>query len=183
VASIHFTKLGCCVRSHPYFSNYNSIRDSRTRALWRKGIPAARRGIIWQKCFGNRLSVTEETFNKVLTRIHEAERALEELSPDDDTEAYATLFRRIELDCASAFPDLKIFQPGGPLFEDLVRVTKAYILYRTNLGYIPGAHSVVATFLINLDPLSTFVAAANSLNRPLPLAFLSNDHMAVRPHG
>ena len=38
---------------------------------------------------------------------------------------------------------------------------------------------MAATFLVNLSPFKSFVALANALNRPLPLAFLTKDPMAV----
>jgi Rab-GTPase-TBC domain len=126
------------------------------------------------------LIITEETFNKVLSRVSDAERAIRESSPDDEIDAVATLFRRIELDCAAVFENLKIFRPGGPLYNDLVKITKAFSLYRSNFRYIQGSHAVAAAFLINLSPSISFIALANSLNRPLPLAFLSGDGMAVR---
>jgi hypothetical protein len=96
-------------------------------------------------------------------------------------DAVATLFARIEQDCASVFPELKIFQPGGPLFDDLVNVTKAYSFYRSGFAYMAGSHAIAATLLVNLEPFNAFVALANALNRSLPLAFLSGDEMAVHP--
>jgi hypothetical protein len=133
------------------------------------------------KCFDNALLITEETFNKVVKRVSDAERTIRESSPDDDMDAISSVFRRIELDCADVFPDLKIFQRGGPMYDDLVRVTKAYAFYRSGFAYIPGSHAVAATFLVNLSPFNAFVALANSLNRYLPLAFLSGDQMTVSP--
>ena len=123
--------------------------------------------------------ITEDTYQKAFSRISDAERSTQESSSDDDVDAISTLFRKITYDCATVFPGLKIFQPGGPLYDDLVKITKAYACYRSGFTYIPGAHAVAATFLVNLDPFSTFVALANSLNRPLPLAFLAGDQMAV----
>lgn len=133
------------------------------------------------KCFDNALLITEETYNKVVKRVSEAERTIRESSPDDDVDAISSVFRRIEQDCSGVFLDLKIFQPGGPMYDDLVRVTKAYAFYRSGFAYIPGSHAVAATFLVNLSPFNAFVALANSLNRYLPLAFLSGDQMAVSP--
>jgi hypothetical protein len=123
--------------------------------------------------------ITEDTYRKAFSRVLDAERSTQESSSDDDVDAISTLFRKITHDCATIFPNLKIFQPGGPLYDDLVKVAKAYACYRSGFVYIPGAHAVAATFLVNLDPFSTFVALANSLNRPLPHAFLTGDQMAV----
>jgi Rab-GTPase-TBC domain len=125
--------------------------------------------------------ISEDTYKKALSRVLDAERAIREASPDDDVDAVSTIFRRIQEDCSTVFPALKIFQPGGPLHDDLINITKAYDFYRSGYTYIPGPHAVAATFLVNLDPFTTFVASANALNRPLPLAFLSGGPMAVSP--
>jgi hypothetical protein len=123
--------------------------------------------------------ITEDTYQKAFSRVSDAERSAHESTPDDDIEAISTLFQKITRDCATVFASLKIFEPGGPLYDDLVKITKAYACYRSGFAYIPGSHAVAATLLVNLDPFSAFVALANSLNRPLPLAFLSGDQMAV----
>ena len=125
------------------------------------------------------MSVTEDTFNRALGRVSDAERSIRESTPDDELDTLSSLFRRIHRDCASIFQDLKIFQPAGPLYNDLVSVTKAYAFYRSDFGYIRGTHAVAATLLVNLGLFETFVVLANSLNRSLPLAFLANDQMAV----
>jgi len=96
-----------------------------------------------------------------------------------DVEALSGLFRRIVEDTAFVFPELKLFQWEGPMHQDLVSVTKAYTFYRSDHGYTPQIQSVAAAFLINLTPFESFVALGNMLNRPLPLAFMSNDAMAV----
>jgi len=192
MANLYHTELGASVTSYVNLSDH-SIRDGRTRALWWSGIPSARRGQIWYfhsvavlthraKCFENALLITEETYDKVVKRVSNAERTIRESSPDDDMDSISAVFRRIEQDCAGVFPDLKIFQQGGPMYEDLVRVTKAYAFYRSGFAYIPGSHAVAATFLVNLSPFNAFVALANSLNRYLPLAFLTGDQMTVIPH-
>lgn len=111
--------------------------------------------------------------------MKDAEQVLRDSSLDDEAHNFAILFRRIERDSASIFRDLKIFQLGGPLYEDLVSVTKAYAFYRSDIGYFRGTHAMAATFLVNLSPFKSFVALANALNRPLPLAFLTKDPMAV----
>jgi Rab-GTPase-TBC domain len=123
--------------------------------------------------------ITEDTYKKALSRVSEAEAANRESSPDDETIGISTNLGRIEIDCATIFPALKIFQPGAPLHEDLVKITKAYAFYRSGFAYIQGAHAVAATFVINMTPFTAFVALANALNRPLPMAFLSGDQMAV----
>jgi hypothetical protein len=125
--------------------------------------------------------ITQDTYRKALARVADADYAITQSFQDDDVDAVATLFGRIEKDCASVFPDLKIFQPGGPLHDDLINLTKAYSFYRSGFAYIAGSHAIAATLLINLEPYNAFVALANALNRPLALVFLSGDEMAVPP--
>jgi hypothetical protein len=125
--------------------------------------------------------ISEDTYRKSLSRVSDAERAICESFQDDDIESISTVLRRIQQDCSTVFPSLKIFHIGGPLYDDLVNITKTYSCYRSGFAYIQGAHAVAATFLVNLNPFTTFVAMANALNRPLPLAFLNGDQMAVFP--
>jgi len=109
---------------------------------------------------------------------------LQDSPHDDETDALSVIFRHIEQDAGSVFPDLKIFQPNGPLHDDLVMLTKAYAFYRSDQGYLFGTHSVGATLLMNLNPFESFVALVNVFNRPLPLSFLIRDAISVRPvHG
>ena len=49
-------------------------------------------------------------------------------------------FEAIEADASKAFPDLKLFQEGGPLRESLIDVLEAYSMYRSDVGYITGLH-------------------------------------------
>lgn len=46
----------------------------------------------------------------------------------------------IEVDVSNAFPDLSLFQEGGPLRETLIDVLEAYSMYRSDVGYISGLH-------------------------------------------
>jgi len=125
--------------------------------------------------------ITEDTYRKAMARVSDANYAISQTFQDDDVDAVASLFGRIERDCASVLPELKLFQPAGPLFDDLVNLTKAYSFYRSGFAYIAGSHAIAATLLVNLDPFNAFIALANALNRPLALAFLSGDEMAVSP--
>jgi len=38
--------------------------ESRTKALWQKGLPMSVRGIVWSKALGNPLGVSPEKFGK-----------------------------------------------------------------------------------------------------------------------
>ena len=49
-------------------------------------------------------------------------------------------FGAIRRDVKITFPELNIFQPGGPLHDDLVDVLMAYSMYRSDVGYSHGTH-------------------------------------------
>lgn len=55
----------------------------------------------------------------------------------------------------------------------------AYSMYRSDVGYIHGTHLITAVLLLNLSPSAAFCTLANILNRPVPLAFLTNDEGAI----
>ncbi|RAL63482.1 hypothetical protein DID88_003902 [Monilinia fructigena] len=62
----------------------------------------------------------------------------------------------------------------------LTDVLKAYSMYRSDVGYVPGTSTIAAILLLNLpDPSSSFQALSNILNRPLPLSFHTNDTGAI----
>ncbi|EHL02089.1 putative TBC1 domain family member 12 [Glarea lozoyensis 74030] len=83
---------------------------------------------------------------------------------------------KIELDVESTYPDLRIFQAGGPLHDSLLDVLKAYAMYRSDVGYVHGTSTIAAILLLNLPtPSASFQALSNILNRPLTLSFHTND--------
>ena len=49
-------------------------------------------------------------------------------------------FAAIRRDIKAVFPELQIFQPGGPLHDGLVDVLMAYSMYRSDVGYSHGTH-------------------------------------------
>ena len=55
-------------------------------------------------------------------------------------------FDAIRRDAKTTFPELRIFQPGGPLHQALVDLLMAYSMYRSDVGYIYGTNVSVAFF-------------------------------------
>ncbi|EKV10804.1 RabGAP/TBC [Penicillium digitatum] len=155
-----------------------ALREPRIRELWWRGIPPRNRGHIWERAIGNELALTEETFAKALLRAKDLQS-----KKDGESESNKRLqdcFEAIETDVPKAFPDLNIFQEGGPLREILIDVLKAYCMYRSDVGYIHGLHTIAALFVLQFPtPASAFLAMANALNRPLPVAFLTWDRGAM----
>jgi hypothetical protein len=173
-----------------------AIRERRTRDMWWRGIHPRSRGAVWARAIGNDLGLTETSFEAALSRAGEAEtKAKSGHGSAEDTRA-ASWFDVISKDVRErTYPDLRIFQPGAPLHQSLVDVLRAYAMYRSDIGYVPGcnvsyqlslckeklekltsAQTIAALLLINLPtPTDAFVALANILNRPLPLSFYASD--------
>jgi hypothetical protein len=115
-----------------------AIAETRTRELWWRGIPARSRGSTWQRAIGNELSLSEETYKKALQRAKDVRS-----KSDDSGESNKRMrewFETIEADASKAFPDLNLFQEGGPLRDTLIDVLEAYSMYRSDVGYISGLH-------------------------------------------
>ncbi|KAJ5658253.1 uncharacterized protein N7484_001902 [Penicillium longicatenatum] len=156
-----------------------ALREPRTRELWWRGIPPRNRGEMWKRALGNELSLTEESFTKALQRARDL-RSRTEKEPSESNKRMLECFDAIEKDVSQAFPDLNLFQEGGPLRETLIDVLQAYSMYRSDVGYIHGLHSIAALLVLQFPtPSSAFVAMANALNRPLPVAFLTWDRGAM----
>ncbi|KAJ6184751.1 hypothetical protein N7519_006052 [Penicillium mononematosum] len=155
-----------------------ALREPRIRELWWRGIPPRNRGNIWNRAIGNELELTEETYTKALLRAKDLQS-----KKDGESESNKRLldcFEAIETDVPKAFPDLNLFQEGGPLRETLIDVLQAYCMYRSDVGYIHGLHTIAALLVLQFPtPASAFVAMANALNRPLPVAFLTWDRGAM----
>ncbi|KAI1906283.1 hypothetical protein LOZ65_006873 [Ophidiomyces ophidiicola] len=162
------------------FPNWDhAIKEPRTRELWWHGITPRSRGAVWQRAIGNGLALTEESFHKALERA----RQLQAKCADDTSGVYARAreqFEAIRRDTATAFPDLKLFMEGGPLYESVVQVLDAYCMYRSDVGYLYGLHTIAALLVLQLHTAaSAFQTLANALNRPVPLAFLTADPGAM----
>ena len=157
-----------------------AIREPRTRELWWRGVAPRSRAKVWEKAIGNELALTETTYTKALQRAKDAEARIAQLRTDDSSTEKAWV-DAIHRDVKSTFPELNIFQPGGPLHHDLIEVLMAYSMYRADVGYSHGTHLTAALLSLTLpSPSSTFLNLANLLNRPLPLAFLTSSPPATK---
>ncbi|EEP82888.1 predicted protein [Uncinocarpus reesii 1704] len=162
------------------FPNWDrAIKDYRTRELWWRGITPRSRGAVWQRAIGNGLGLTDESFNKALGRANELRAQCDEEKGKVNSLEHQR-FQAIRRDAASVFPDLKLFGKEGPLYDSLVQVLDAYSMYRSDVGYLYGIHTVAGLLLLQLHtPAAAFQALANALNRPVPLAFLTSDPGAI----
>ena len=86
----------------------------------------------------------------------------------------------IRLDVSRTFPQLCIFQQGGPYYQLLHNVIGAYVCYRPDIGYVQGMSFIAAILILNLDEADAFIMLANILNWPLLSAFFSVDQPKVQ---
>ncbi|KAL6716247.1 hypothetical protein ACLMJK_005813 [Lecanora helva] len=155
------------------------IREPRTRELWWRGVAPKSRAKVWQKAIGNELALTETTFAKALQRAKDTEARASRSSSEGPSKE-KVWFDAIRRDVKATFLELHIFQPGGPLHNDLVDVLMAYSMYRSDVGYSHGTHLIAGLLRLQLNtPSDTFSTLANLLNRPIPLAFLTGDPTAT----
>ena len=79
------------------------------------------------------------TYSKALQRAKDTEARVSRNSGEGPSKE-KLWFDAIRRDVKVAFPELNIFQPGGPLHDDLVDVLMAYSMYRSDVGYSHGTH-------------------------------------------
>uniref|UniRef100_H0WUP7 TBC1 domain family member 14 n=2 Tax=Otolemur garnettii TaxID=30611 RepID=H0WUP7_OTOGA len=164
--------------------NWETMWCSRkVRDLWWQGIPPSVRGKVWSLAIGNELNITHELFDICLARAKEKWRSLStggsEVESEDagfsaaDREASLEL---IKLDISRTFPNLCIFQQGGPYHDMLHSILGAYTCYRPDVGYVQGMSFIAAVLILNLDTADAFIAFSNLLNKPCQMAFFRVDH-------
>ncbi|XP_036902093.1 TBC1 domain family member 14 isoform X2 [Sturnira hondurensis] len=128
----------------------------KVRDLWWQGIPPSVRGKVWSLAIGNELNITHDAGFSAADR----EASLE----------------LIKLDISRTFPNLCIFQQGGPYHDTLHSILGAYTCYRPDVGYVQGMSFIAAVLILNLDTADAFIAFSNLLNKPCQMAFFRVDH-------
>lgn len=150
-------------------------REHRTRELWWRGVSPKIRGQVWMRAIGNSLGLSQASYTRALQRVKDL-RARNAESLSEKERSMRTWYSDIENDAKFAFPELSLFQTKGPMWQELVDVCCAYVSYRNDVGYLYGIHLIAALMLLQLPtPSDVFILLANCLNRPLALAFLTND--------
>ena len=118
-----------------------AIRERRTRDMWWRGIAPRSRGAVWTRAIGNDLGLTKTSFEAALSRACEAETKAKSGHGSAEDMRVTSWFAAISEDVRErTWPDLRIFQPGGPLHQSLVDVLRAYTMYRSDIGYVPGCN-------------------------------------------
>ena len=161
------------------------INEPRTRELWWRGVTPAARGLVWPRAIGNDLSLSASSYTAALARAQQLEARLDDLPAEERTKSKeAAWLDAIARDVPAVFPDLGIFNsdPPSPAQRTLSNVLKAYAFYRSDVGYVYGTHLIAGLLCLHTsaaEPETAFVALANLLNRPTPLAFLVHDQAAM----
>lgn len=118
-----------------------ALRERRTRDHWWRGVAPRSRGAVWARAIGNDLGLTDKSYAAALGRAREAEARVREGKGDAEDGRRAEWFASIRRDVGErTWPDLRIFQVGGPLHESLVDVLSAYAMYRGDIGYVSGCN-------------------------------------------
>ncbi|KFM71398.1 TBC1 domain family member 14, partial [Stegodyphus mimosarum] len=156
--------------------NWNTSKDSRkTRDLWWKGLPPSVRGRIWKLAIGNDLNITQELFDICTARSKEKIWVTTDTKAcdksDDECESNENAADFIKLDVSRTFPQLGIFQEGGPYHNTLEGILGAYVIYRPDIGYVQGMSFLAAMLLLNMDAVDSFICFCNLLNRQCQLSF------------
>lgn len=126
----------------------------RTRELWWRGIAPRSRGAVWDRAIGNELGVSESSYNAALRRAKKLEKKLAKGNATADDLVQGKWFESINRDVTTTYPELRIFRPGGPLSESLVDVLMAYVMYRSDVGYVDGLSVCILILLPEISVLT-----------------------------
>lgn len=156
------------------------LKEPRTRELWWRGVTPRSRGVVWQRAIGNELELSDSSFSAALKRATALEEKIAEMTPEErSTSREAAWFDAIARDIRTACPNLTSPEKRHPFQNDLRDVLKAYSMYRSDVGYVYGTHLIAGILCLHLRPADAFVVLANTLNRPIPLAFHVHDTAAM----
>ena len=132
---------------------FESLKNTKkVRDLWWCGLPPSIRGKVWKLGISNDLNIEPSHYNIYLERVYD--------------NPISECLKAIKLDVSRTFPNLGVFQDGGPLFEALEGVLAAYTVYRSDIGYVQGMSFIGAILTLNMEPNDAFACFANLLNKP-----------------
>lgn len=143
-----------------------AIAEPRIRQLWWRGITPQCRGAVWGRAIGNELSLSEDSYHKALERAKEIHKMPEDVSGESG-QRMREWFAAISRDVSAAFPELHLFQEGGPLRDTLIDVLEAYSMYRSDVGYLYGLHVSTLTHFPLFFLFSCSRTEANDFHRLL----------------
>lgn len=158
-------------------------QTKKVRELWWMGLPTNVRGKVWQMAVGNDLNITNDLYEICRSRAEDRICLIQESkdapgSPETSSEPPSSKeasVKVIKLDVSRTFPQLCIFQKGGPYHDLMHNLLGAYACYRPDVGYVQGMSFIAAILLLNMDVADAFVCFANLLNRPCQVTFFRMD--------
>ena len=71
----------------------------------------------------------------------------------------------IERDLPRTFPTLAFFHDGGPLELSLRRVLRAFVCFKTSIGYVQGLSFIVAMLLLYMEEVQAFRCLVNLIDK------------------
>jgi len=150
--------------------------NKKTQALWWKGLPPPVRGRVWKLALPNTLNLTPQLYNILVSRAREQ---LETKPGSTGPGSREETLELIQLDVSRTFPQLCIFQAGGPYYQLLHNVLGAYVCYRPDIGYVQGMSFIAAILILNLEEAEAFIVFANLINWPILASFYSVEQFAM----
>ncbi|PVD29994.1 hypothetical protein C0Q70_09255 [Pomacea canaliculata] len=164
--------------------NWETMKNTKkVRDLWWLGLPPNVRGKVWKIAIGNELNITHDLYEICRSRAEDRIRLIQESkeapgSPETVSEPPSNKeasVKVIKLDVSRTFPQLCIFQKGGPYHDMMHSLLGAYACYRPDVGYVQGMSFIAAILLLNMEVADAFVCFANLLNRPCQVSFFRMD--------
>lgn len=141
------------------------VRNPQTNwQLWRQGIPASVRGIVWKRAMPNTLQLTQNDFARFSAM--EGSRHIDV----------------IDVDLPRTFPHLGLFHKGGALYPALHTVLRCYDNLNPTMGYVQGMSYLGAMLVLHMEPFDAFVVFANMLNSPFFAAMYRMDMERMFKH-
>jgi alpha-tubulin suppressor-like RCC1 family protein len=145
--------------------NWESMkRSSSIKRLWRRGIPANIRGVVWSFLIRNELFVDFNLYDAA-SKSAKMRFQLWLNGAHDSRTLGQSVFHVIDVDVPRTHPETKLFKPGGPFYGDLVNLLHVYSAFDRDMSYVQGMSYLAAFFVTHcVDPFTAFRCFANLLN-------------------
>lgn len=157
-----------------------AAQDPTARELWWRGIPEQYRGLVWKAQAGNKLGITQTTYDNALDRARQEMARLKGLAKPSESEyKRKKMLDLLVLDCSkarSANPKNSV-HPG-----QLTDILLAFAYYRPDICYKQGLHLAASAFLRYLSPLDAFIALCNTMDLSLCQALYLRDDRTLTAH-
>ncbi|KDE03059.1 hypothetical protein MVLG_06448 [Microbotryum lychnidis-dioicae p1A1 Lamole] len=151
---------------------HESAEGRELRKLWWDGtMPVRWRGRLWSLCIGNGLAVSRTSFAGILSQ---ARRGL------NDGTFFKETMAALEEDVQGTLRNLKLFQRGGAMHEDLINLLLGYVVYASKATgqkpcYPPGLACPAAMLLINMSVADAFISLVNLVNKSFLKSFYGDN--------